>query len=213
MYPGINAGPARKDIGWPDRRTMQQNRMIPAVVWIAFLTITAYMLAQGAAVLISRNFDPASRNTATIDQRRSDSVAPPLPSLNESPGNRAASVPKTYAPSSVKVEQVADTQWIVDRSSMLANTQNLNRFLMQARTVPYMKRGRIAGFRIIRISSGSIYEKIGLRNGDVLLRVNTRNLDNPAKLFSLYKEMRNERHISLLLSRNGQDQMFQYDIR
>ncbi|HET7319408.1 MAG TPA: PDZ domain-containing protein, partial [Nitrospirota bacterium] len=78
---------------------------------------------------------------------------------------------------------------------------------------PYTKRGKVAGFRITRISPGSIYEKIGLQNGDVLLRVNTQNLDNPAKLFSLYKEMRNKRHISLLLSRNGQDRTFQYDIR
>ncbi|MGE5809649.1 MAG: PDZ domain-containing protein [Nitrospirota bacterium] len=192
---------------------MQQNRVIPAAVWIAFLTITAYMLAQGAAVIISRNFDTASRNAATIEHHRLDRVAPPLPGLNASPANRTASVPRTDAAGSVKVEQVSDTQWIVDRGSMLANTRNLNRFLMQARTVPYTKRGKVAGFRITRISPGSIYEKIGLQNGDVLLRVNTQNLDNPAKLFSLYKEMRNKRHISLLLSRNGQDRTFQYDIR
>ena len=191
---------------------MQQNRTIQAAVWIAFLTVTAYMLAQGAALIISRNFDIASRSAAIVEQHHLDRVAN-RPSPNVSSQNETASVPKTNAAISVKVEQVSDTQWIVDRGSMLANTRNLNRFLMQARTVPYMKRGRIAGFRITRISPGSIYEKIGLHNGDVLLRVNTKNLDNPAKLFSLYKEMRNKRHISLLLSRNGQDQMFQYDIR
>lgn len=192
---------------------MQQNRMIPAAVWIAFLTITAYMLAQGAAFIISRNFDTASRNDATIEQRRSDEVVPSLPDLNASPGNKTASGPKTGVAGSVKVEQVSDTQWIVDRESMLANTRNLNRFLMQARTVPYKKRGRIAGFRITSISPGSIYEKIGLRNGDVLLRVNRQNLDDPSKLFGLYKDMRNKRHISILLSRSGRDQTFYYDIR
>ncbi|HEX9137832.1 MAG TPA: hypothetical protein VF905_12930 [Nitrospirota bacterium] len=191
---------------------MQQNRMKPSAVWIAFLTITAYMLAQGAVAIISRNFDTASRNAATIEQHHLDRAAT-SPSPDVSSQNETANVPKTDAASSVKVEQVSDTQWIVDRGSMLADTRNLNRFLMQARTVPYTKRGKVVGFRITRISSGSIYEKIGLQNGDVLLRVNTQNLDNPAKLFSLYKEMRNKRHISLLLSRNGQDQTFQYDIR
>jgi len=187
--------------------------MIPEAVWIACLTIAAYVLAQAAAVSIRRSFDAALRNAATVAQSRQERAVPPLPRLNASDGNKIASVPKTDAASVVKVEQVSDTEWILDRASMLANTRNLNRFLMQARAVPSMKQGRIVGFRITRISRGSLYEKIGLRNGDVLLRVNQRNLDNPAKLFGLYQEMRNKRHVSLLLSRNGQDQTFHYDIR
>ena len=192
---------------------MQQNKMIPVAVRIACFTIAAYVLAQATVVILSRNFDAASRNLVPVVQNSSERVVPPLPRLNASDGNKSVSVPETDAVCDVKVKQVSDTQWILDRTSILANTRNLNRFLMQARAVPCMKRGRIAGFRITRISLGSLYEKIGLRNGDVLLRINMRNLDNPAKLFSLYKEMRNERHISLLLSRNGQNQTFNYDIR
>jgi type II secretory pathway component PulC len=192
---------------------MQQNKMIPAAVWIACLTIAAYVLAQAAAVSIRRSFDAALRNAATVAQNRSERSVPPLPRRNASDGEKTASVPKTDAGTGVKVEQVSDTEWILDRTSVLANTRNLNRFLMQARAVPYRKQGRTVGFRITGISQGSLYEKIGLRNGDVLLRVNMRNLDNPAKLFSLYQEMRNKRHISILLSRNGQDQTFHYDIR
>jgi|GEM_PF-7047662 len=191
---------------------MQQNKMIPVAVRIACFTIAAYVLAQATVVILSRNFDAASRNAVLVVQNSSERV-PPLPRLNALDGNKSVSVPETDAVCGVKVEQVSDTQWILDRTSILANTRNLNRFLMQARAVPCMKRGRIVGFRITRISLDSLYEKIGLRNGDVLLRVNMRNLDNPAKLFSLYKEMRNERHISLLLSRNGQNQTFNYDIR
>jgi type II secretory pathway component PulC len=192
---------------------LQQNKTIPAAVWIACLTMAAYVLAQAAAVLISRSFDAASRNAEPVAQSRSERAVPPLPRINPSDGNKTTRVPKTAAGSGVKVKQVSDTEWIVDRASMLANTRNLNRFLMQARAVPYMKQGRIVGFRITRISQGSLYEKIGLRNGDVLLRVNMRNLDDPAKLLSLYQEMRNKRHISILLSRNGQNQTFHYDIR
>jgi type II secretory pathway component PulC len=192
---------------------MQQNKMISAAVWIAFLTLAAYVLAQAAAVILSRSFDAALRNVASVAQSRSERVVLPLPKRNASEGNKTAGVSKTGAGRSVKVEQVSDTRWILDRNSVLANTRNLNRFLTQARAVPCMKQGRTMGFRITSISPGSLYEKIGLRNGDVLLRVNVRNLDDPAKLFSLYQEMRSKRHISLLLSRNGQEQTFHYDIR
>lgn len=193
---------------------MNQNKMIPVAVRIACLTIAAYVLAQAAAMVVKRSFDAAAlRNAVTTAQNPLERVVPPLSRRTRSDRATSASVPKTGAGFGVKVEQVSDTQWVLDRSSLLASTRNLNRFLMQARAVPCRKEGRTAGFRITGISSGSLYEKIGLQNGDVLLRVNTRNLDNPAKLLSLYQEMRNKQHISLLLSRNGQDQMFNYDIR
>jgi type II secretory pathway component PulC len=192
---------------------MQQNKMIPAAAWIVFLTIAAYVLAQAAAVIIRRSFDAALRDTVTVAQHSSGKAVPPLPRLNATGGNRTAKAPKADTGSGVKVEQVSDTLWILDRASLLTNTRDLNRFLMQAHADPYLKQGRVAGFRITRISPGSFYEKIGLRNGDVLLRVNKRKLDDPAKLLSLYQEMRSKRHISVLLSRNGQDRTFNYDIR
>ncbi len=191
-------------------QTMRQNKKIPVAVWIACLTIAAYVLAQAAAVILSRSFYAALRNAAPVTQ----SSVPPLPPPTASGGNKPVRhIPEAAVVCSVKIEQVSDTQWILDRASLLANTRDVNRFLMQARAVPYTMRGKTSGVRITRISLGSLYEKIGLRNGDVLLRVNTRKLDDPAKFLSLYQEMRNKRHIALLLFRNGQNQTFNYDIR
>lgn len=193
---------------------MPQNKTIlPLTIRIACLTIAAYVLAQVAAIIVSRSFDVTLRDSVIVAQSRSERVVPLLPSLNASNGIKSVNVSETNTGRGVKVEQVSDTEWILDKASILANSRNLNRFLMQARAVPCMNQGRTVGFRITRISLGSLYEKIGLRNGDVLLQVNMRNLDNPSKLFSLYQEMRNKRHISLLLSRNGQNQTFNYDIR
>jgi general secretion pathway protein C len=192
---------------------MQHKKTIPAAVLIVFLTIAAYVLAQTAAVIIGRSFDAALKDAANPAQRPLKRAASPLPRVDASDRNKPARTPKSDAGSDVKVEQVSDTMWILDRASLLRNTRDLNRFLMQAHADPYMKQGKTMGFRITRIAPGSFYEKIGFRNGDVLLRVNTRKLDDPAKILSLYQEMRNKRHISILLSRNGQDQTFNYDIR
>ncbi len=193
---------------------MQKNKTIPAAALIACLTIGAYVLAQAAAMIMSRSIDAALlRNAEPIVQNCSEITMPLLPHLKASNMSKSSSVPEGNTGCGVKVTQVSETEWALDRASMLANTRDLNRFLMQARAVPYMKQGRTVGFRITRISRDSLYEKIGLRKGDVLLRVNMQNLDNSAKLFSLYQEMRNKTHISILLSRNGQNQTFYYDIR
>ncbi len=192
---------------------MQQNKMIPAAVWIACLTIAAYMLAQAAATIVSRGFDAALLNAVTVTRNRQESAVPLQPHLNTSNRGKSGNVPEADTGCGVKVEQVSDTRWILDRTSLPSNTRDLKRFLMQARAVPCVKQGRTVGFRITGVSRGSFYEKIGLRNGDVLRRVNMQKLDDPAKLFKLYQEMRNKRHISILLSRNGQSQTFDYDIR
>lgn len=192
---------------------MQQNKMMPVAGWIAGLTIAAYVLAQAAVMIMNGSFEAAFlRNGPTVAQNRPESAAlPPRP--DASGRNKAASVPDGYAGSGVKVEQVSDTRWILEMASLPANIGDLPSFLKQAHAVPYVKRGRTAGFRINGILRGGFYEKIGLRNGDVLLRVNMQNLDEPAKLVRLYQEMRNKRHISILLSRSGQTQTFEYDIR
>jgi general secretion pathway protein C len=69
------------------------------------------------------------------------------------------------------------------------------------------------GFRISEIVPGSLYEMIGLQNGDVIQRVNAQDVDDPSKFFQLYQGLRNERNISIDLIRGGQRQTLNYDIR
>ncbi len=191
---------------------MQQKKILQAAAWIACLTIAAYALAQTAAFIMSRGLDTAPMNAPVVvtDSPGRSDLPPRQNALNRS---GSVAVQESDAGRGFKVEQVSDTRWVLDRASLPASNRDLNRLLMQARAVPSMKQGRIVGFRITRISGGSLYEKVGLQNGDVLLRANMRKLNNPSKLFSLYQKMKKEGHISLLLSRNGQYQTFEYDIR
>ena len=180
---------------------MEQNKLLTTTAWIAGLTIAAYLLAQAAVMVMSRNLGDSAVQPAKTPQQ----ALPAFQQQSDRPlGARA---------SGIMVEQVSDRSWVLDRASLLANTRDLNRFLMQAQATLYQEEGRTRGYRLTRISPGSLYEKIGLRNNDVLLQINKRHLDDQAKLFSLYQELRNKRHITLLLSRDGQEQTFDYDVR
>lgn len=88
----------------------------------------------------------------------------------------------------------------------------MNQILRQARVVPSMKRGKTIGFQISRISPGSFYEKIGLQNGDVIMRVNSRKLANIDWLFKLYGKLGSHRNISIDLYRSGKVLTLNYDI-
>jgi general secretion pathway protein C len=111
------------------------------------------------------------------------------------------------------VKKLSDSKYMVDQREMLASTENMGQILTQARALPYMEQGKTVGFKISEIVPGSIYEKIGLQNGDVIQKVNSQEVDDPAKFFQLYQGLRNERNIAIDLIRGGVRQTLNYDIR
>jgi general secretion pathway protein C len=113
----------------------------------------------------------------------------------------------------VGVKKLSNGKYMVDQREMLASTENMSQILTQARALPYMENGKTVGFRISEISPGSIYEKIGLQNGDVIQKVNSQDVDDPAKFFQLYQGLRTERFIAIDLIRGGARQTLNYEIR
>jgi general secretion pathway protein C len=111
------------------------------------------------------------------------------------------------------VRKVGEGRFMVDQREIASSTENLNQVLTQARALPYMEAGKTVGFRISEIVPGSIYEKIGLVNGDVVQRVNSQDVDDPGKFFQLYQGLKDEKRISIDLLRNGQRQSLNYDVR
>jgi general secretion pathway protein C len=111
------------------------------------------------------------------------------------------------------VKKLSDGKFAVDQKEVLASTENMGQILTQARALPYVEQGKTVGFRISEIVPGSIYEKIGLKNGDVIQQVNSQEVDDPAKFFQLYQGLRNERSITIDLIRGGQRQSLNYEIR
>ncbi len=111
------------------------------------------------------------------------------------------------------VRKVSEGRFLVDQREIASSTENLGQILTQARALPYLEQGKTVGFRISEIVPGSIYERIGLQNGDVVQRVNSQDVDEPAKFFQMYQGLKDEKRISIDLLRNGQRQTLNYDVR
>jgi len=111
------------------------------------------------------------------------------------------------------VRQVSRDKYMLDQREVAASTENMNQILTQARALPYMEAGKTVGFRISEIVAGSLYEKIGLKNGDVIQKVNAQDVDDPGKFFQLYQGLKEEKNITIDLMRNGQRQTLNYEIR
>jgi general secretion pathway protein C len=116
-------------------------------------------------------------------------------------------------PAARGVRQVSEGKFLVDQREIASSTENLSQILTQARALPFLQEGKTVGFRISEIVPGSIYEKIGLLNGDVIQRVNAEEVSDPGKFFQMYQGLKDERQITIDLLRNGQPQTLNYDIR
>lgn len=114
---------------------------------------------------------------------------------------------------SAGVKKLSDGKFLVDQREVLASTENLGKVLTQARALPYVEQGKTVGFRINDIAAGSIYSKIGLQNGDVVQKINSQDITDPAKFFQLYQGLQNERSVSIDLIRGGRRQTLNYEIR
>ena len=112
-----------------------------------------------------------------------------------------------------RIRKTADNKFLVDRRELEKTVENINEVFTQARAVPFFQDGKTVGFRVFAIKPGSVFEKIGLQNGDVVQRVNGVELTDPTKAISLFTELQNEGHIALDLQRNSQSKSFSYEIR
>ncbi len=187
---------------------------------VATLTASAYALAYTVDAIIGRKLLVPLESPTQAVRDHLDRGARTL--AGESDGTAASGGVNTkgavqgtphHGRGAAVFEKVSDNRWLVDRNALPATTADLNRLLKQARAVPFRKQGKPAGVKLTRISPGSLYEKMGLRKGDVIMRVNARNFDDPSGFFRLYQELRLRRTISLDLDRNDQQLTFTYEVR
>ncbi|GIW43010.1 MAG: general secretion pathway protein GspC [Candidatus Binatia bacterium] len=127
-----------------------------------------------------------------------------------------SAIPDPSAPPAAQnpyIQQVGENEFHIDRAEVDRQLDNMNQLLTQMRAVPHFENGRSTGFRLFAIRQGSIFEQLGLRNGDVIQSINGQDLSDPAKALALFQELRNASEIKVAGVRNKQPFETLYRIR
>lgn len=111
------------------------------------------------------------------------------------------------------VAQLEEADFVVDEGELTRQLENLPTLLTEARAVPYFRDGKTIGLRLFAIKSGSFYERIGLRNGDVLKAINGGALSDLSQTLKLFEQLKAERNIDLMLERNNVEKKYKYQVR
>lgn len=102
---------------------------------------------------------------------------------------------------------VADDQpSTIDQASQDRSLQEMNDTLTKARAVPNFENGQPAGYKTFQPQQGGTYQKLGLKNGDVIKTVDGQAVNDPTKAFEMLSA---KSHTELQVERDGQTRNIQ----
>ncbi|NRD50976.1 type II secretion system protein GspC [Corallococcus exiguus] len=111
------------------------------------------------------------------------------------------------------IRETGPDTYAVPREDVTEALTHLPELSMQARVVPAFKDGRPVGFKLFSIREESFYARMGLRNGDVLQRINGLDLDSPDKALEAFTKLRDARRIELQIERGGAPVRKTFDVQ
>jgi len=103
--------------------------------------------------------------------------------------------------------------YIVDQRKVRQAIENPSQMMTDARLRPHVRDGKEEGFMLSEVKPGGIYHSLGLRNGDVLLRINEYDISNPETALQAFTALRGLDRVQIDLVRAGSKMTMTYQIK
>lgn len=111
------------------------------------------------------------------------------------------------------VKKIGEKQYLLDRRKVQQSLESPEHILSDARLFPNIKNGKQEGFLVLEVISGGIYDSLGLKNGDVLLRINGLKIANPEVAIQAMSALRGMNTVNLDIIRGSSKMTLNYQIR
>ncbi|MBF0171662.1 MAG: hypothetical protein HQK87_11370, partial [Nitrospinae bacterium] len=112
------------------------------------------------------------------------------------------------------VSEAGEGAYVLSDRYVKAELANMSSLLTQVRAVPNLdKSGAADGFKLFSIKKGSIFDKIGFKDHDVVKRVNGVELDSAEKGLELFQALRSEKSFLVDIDRNNAKKTLTFNIQ
>jgi type II secretory pathway component PulC len=108
---------------------------------------------------------------------------------------------------------MSSNRFLINREDATASIGDVNKFMTQARMKPHFEMGRPSGYSISEIVPGSLIEKIGLRNNDIIKKVNGQMINKPEEVYQAYSQLLKDANIEVEIERGGRSEIFRYELK
>jgi general secretion pathway protein C len=141
-----------------------------------------------------------SRNAAIFNSGGRELVMRTRETADASPMTRSSRFGSDQAQSGI----------VMSRQEVTDSPGNLKSIMSQAVVQPFLNAGVHEGYIISNIAPGSLYERVGLQNGDIIIDVNGKSFGKAVDLLQLVNLMQSGGNISLNLIRYGKSETINY---
>jgi general secretion pathway protein C len=101
----------------------------------------------------------------------------------------------------------------VNRKDIQNSLKDINKLMSEVRIRPHFKDGESDGLSVSRIKGGSVFSKLGLRNGDIVQKINGEPINSPDEVLALYEKLKSGSRVSLEVTRKGEPKTMNYRFR
>jgi len=141
-----------------------------------------------------------SRNAAILNSGGRELIMRTRETADASTMTRPSRFGSSRAPSGIAMS----------RQEVMESPGNLKSIMSQAVVQPFLNAGMQEGYIISNIAPGSLYERVGLQNGDIIIDVNGKSFGKAVDLLQLVNLMQSGGSISLNLIRNDKSETINY---
>ncbi len=100
----------------------------------------------------------------------------------------------------------------VQQSEIESAVKNVNQLMKQVRIRPHFTNGKADGLRLTGIRSGSIFSRMGLRSGDILVGVDGERIQSVDDALKFYKSLKSASNVKLTVKRGGREKTIDYQV-
>ena len=100
----------------------------------------------------------------------------------------------------------------MSRAEIKEYAKNFGQILEDINIIEVKNRGKLKGFKITRIRSNTPFSYLGLKKGDVIIKINNEPLRSYADALNIYQNIDDIKEIELIVLRNNKEKELRYEI-
>jgi general secretion pathway protein C len=166
-------------------------------------TATRTLASAGTGTFAPPGLNPAE-NDANVPKLRDDPDAPSSPEEAKEQAEKK---------NSEGVRKVGDGKFELERSAVEDQLNDPKQLAKQARIIPNYSDGKRDGIKLVGVTPGGVFGKIGIQSGDVVRSINGQQVTSQNRAFELLDGMRKANNVKIQIERGGKRQTIEYSIK
>ena len=117
------------------------------------------------------------------------------------------------ANTNLKLKKLGPGKFEANRADVQQTMENPLQFFSQMRALPHFVNGKTDGFSISQVAPGSVFDQLGLQNGDLVTSIDGKPVTNPMRAMGLMQAMKTQSALDLTINRGGAPTAVHLDLR